>query len=285
MLNTEIVQSWQDYELIDSGDGERLERFGPYRIARPDGNVLWSRNEKAPWGQEDAHFIKGEKGQWDLRSPNLASGWKIQYKKATFRVAPTPFRHLGIFPEQSAHWDWLEEKVRSAGSPVKVLNLFAYTGAASVIGALAGAKVTHVDASMGSVNWAKENAKLSGLPEDAIRWIVDDVPKFLAREIRRGSKYDLILLDPPVFGRGPKGEIWRLEEGIHGLIDQVRQLLSPESVGVLVNFYATALYPESIARVVSESLGAKGKDLQLGSLCLEENTTKKLLPTGFFLRS
>jgi len=284
MLQTIIAPFWDGYELLDSGEGERLERFGIFKVVRPDANALWARSDRANWKHPDAHFIQGEKGQWDLKNNDLKDGWVIEFGKARFRVAPTSFRHMGLFPEQAAHWQWLQDKI-PAEKPIKVLNLFAYTGGASIIAAQAGAKVTHVDASQGSINWAKENAALSGLPSDAIRWICDDVPKFLAREIRRGSRYDLILLDPPVFGRGPKGEIWRLENGLQGLLSQVAELLSPKPAGVLMNFYATTLYPEAVARLAAEILQPNIVKIELASLCLQESRSKNLLPTGYFIRS
>lgn len=289
-----IAPSFPDYKLLDSGDGKRLERFADKIIVRPDPNVLWPKSQpKHPgWTNPDALYQNQSSPKGWLCSPSLLEGWAFKYDEASFQVRPTPFRHMGIFPEQADNWIWLKNLInkRASSNPdkvkPKVLNLFAYTGAASILAALAGASVCHVDASKASIKWAKQNASLSGLSEEAIRWIVDDATKFLQREIRRGSRYDLIIMDPPVFGRGPKGEIWRLEERIAQLMSLTKELLSPSPLGVLLNFYATAIYPECIARVAqTEMAGVSLPQLELGSLNLEEECSKKLLCTGFFLRT
>jgi 23S rRNA (cytosine1962-C5)-methyltransferase len=283
-----IALPWPDYELLDSGNRQRLERYGAYTLVRPDPNVLWQVNPslQAAWEGADAHFLPGasEDSNWQA-STKLLKGWNISRGNATFFIKPTSFRHVGLFPEQSTNWDWLEELIHSVSYTPKVLNLFAYTGAASVGAALAGAEVCHVDASKGSTAWAKDNAALSGLPEDAIRWIVDDVRKFMQREIRRGKKYDIILMDPPVFGRGPKGEIWRLEEELVGLFDLCRQLLSEKPLGLLVNFYATALYPDSVLRLAQDEVGDLFPSLMCYSLSLQESNRKMGLATGYCLRT
>ena len=286
-IHTELASHWPAYTLLDSGDGYRLEQFGAYTVARPDPNVLWSKHlPESAWVRADATFQRGEGGGWQAKDSQVLEGWKVQFEQATFKVRPTPFRHLGIFPEQAAHWSWLAETISSAPSPKpRILNLFAYTGAASVIAAQSGAQVTHVDASKSSIAWAHENAALSGLPGDAIRWLCDDVVAFLAREARRGNRYDLIILDPPVFGRGPKGQIWRLEEGIVELVQQAASLLSAQPLGFLLNFYATAIYPQALYRAVDEVLAGRFPQLRLGSLCLSERAGETILPTGFFIRS
>ena len=283
-----IASGWKDYELLDSGEGLRLERFNEQYIVRPDPNILWkkSSSDHRGWLNPTAEYTGKSKDDNWLEYQPVPKDWTISYKKARFALKLTPFRHVGIFPEQRGHWDWIEEVVSGfSGKHPKVLNLFAYTGASSVIAALSGGEVCHVDASKSSIMWAKDNAQLSGLPDTAIRWIVDDVLKFLRREVRRGSKYDLIIMDPPVFGRGPKGEIWRLEERVKELAELTAVLLSKQPLGVLVNFYATALYPQSIQRVFTSAYQNKGIELKLGSLVLEETLNKKTLPTGFFLRS
>jgi len=277
-----------DYALLDSGEGRRLERFGKRLISRPDGNVLWSKTAPEKWHNLAAEFKVGssEKG-WEYTDKEAEEGWTIAWKNCRFLVKPTPFRHMGLFPEQAVNWEWLREKiVENPDRKVRVLNLFAYTGAASVVAAKAGAQVCHVDASVGSIKWAQDNARASNLSETAIRWIADDVLKFLRREVRRGNHYDVIMLDPPVFGRGPKGEIFRLEERLEELLQLCNQLLSEKPLGFLLNFYATALYPESVARLATSILNKKfNKSLELASLCIEEEASDNLLPTGFLLRS
>ena len=276
------------YELLDTGDGLRLERFALHTVVRPDPNVLWKKSNpgNVAWQQPDARFLgRNEEENWQLAS-GLENGWLLTWGAATFRVKPTPFRHMGLFPEQAVQWQWLQEGIarfrQANGRAPRVLNAFAYTGAASVVAALAGAEVCHLDASAGSINWAKENARLSGLPEDAIRWIVDDARKFLQREVRRSRQYDLILMDPPVFGRGPKGEVWRLENGLPELSYLAGRLMSPEPLGFWLNFYATALYPESVLRLFQVTLPFP---LSVAALQLEEKYSKKNLQTGFCLRS
>jgi len=282
-----VASPWEGYELLATGDGKRLERFGQHTIVRPDPNVIWpiAKPISQAWSRPDAVFTNGKDG-WQA-SERLAAGWSLPYNRLRFIVRPTPFRHVGLFPEQSAHWEWLEQSIRRAKStqPVRVLNLFGYTGAASVVAAAAGATVCHVDASRGMVQWGKENAAASGLSDTAIRWIVEDALKFMRREVRRGNKYDIILMDPPVFGRGPKGEIWRLEEQLSELIQVTGQLLSDTPRGLLLNWYATALYPESVVRLMDQHLGARFPKQEWGSLVLQESDGKNVLGTGFFYRS
>lgn len=281
-----IVPAWKDYELIDSGDGLRLERLGKYTLVRPDSNILWTKTkpDHPAWTNPDLRYTgRSHKGSWE-GSTSLLEGWWISYGEMTLKVLPTQFGHIGVFPEQAGHWVWLDEVVHTLSDSKKkasVLNLFAYTGAASIVAAKAGATVCHVDASKASIYKAKENAAASDLPETAIRWIVEDALKFLRREVRRGNQYDIILMDPPVFGRGPKGEIWRLEAHIKELAELSRELL-PKDGKLLVNVYATSLYPQSILRVFSQARFADS--LQAGSLLIEETISKKSLPTGFFLR-
>ncbi|MEI6477422.1 MAG: class I SAM-dependent methyltransferase [bacterium] len=282
-----IAAGWEGYELIDSGEGKRLERFGPHTVVRPDPNIIWvkSNPDNAAWSTPDLEYLGKKEEPWKA-SAEIHQGWDVAYGKSRFLLKPTSFRHVGLFPEQQAHWDWIEEKVKAAvkeGRKPKVLNLFAYTGASSVIAARAGAQVTHVDASKASVYKARENGVASGLAEDAIRWIVDDVLKFMLREVRRGNHYDMILMDPPVFGRGPKGEIWRIEVGITELAVLTSQLLTEKPIGVLANVYATALYPQAVLRVFEDALPTM--KCELGCLSLKETSSGKLLPTGYFVRA
>lgn len=277
---TTIAEGWKDYELLDSGGGRRLERFGLNLISRPDPNVLWEPTKPEAW-RADAIFT--EEG-WQTKTSHLLDGWQIDYESLHLLVRPTPFRHMGIFPEQQANWRWLQDLCLKRPG-LRVLNLFAYTGVASLIAAQLNAQVCHVDASTASIRWAQENARRTGLPDTAIRWISDDVPKFLAREVRRGKQYDVILMDPPVFGRGPKGEIFRLEERLSELLRLANQLLAPEVSSLLLNFYATTLYPESVLRLAQSLVGNVLPSLTLHSLVLPETLSQKLLPTGFFLRS
>jgi 23S rRNA (cytosine1962-C5)-methyltransferase len=283
-----VAHSWQDYELIDSGNGQRLERFGPYTVVRTDSNVLWqpTQPDHPAWSEPDAHFYGKEKGhEWQLASQDLLEGWPLTWGKMTLKVRPTPFRHMGVFPEQVVHWEWLQKTIKGAEEPKTVLNLFGYTGASTIVAAQAGAHVTHVDASKGTVFWASENARLSKVATDKVRWIVDDAIKFMKREVRRGAKYDLIIMDPPVFGRGPKGEVWRLDEQFIDLMSLSAQLLTPKPLGVLINCYATEIYPQSFARLANMFLKKKTGELTVSSLLIEETSGKNQLPTGFSIRS
>jgi len=281
LLETITAKNWEGYELIQAGEGRRLERFGDQIIERPEPNALWQISEyDSRWQEVSASFKEGE---W---SREIAEDWSIAWKGVKFDLKTTPFRHVGVFPEQSANWEWLTELVGKAvvaGKKPKVLNLFAYTGGASVAAALAGAQVCHADASKGVVHWASENARHSKAAPESTRWIVDDVRKFVSREVRRGNTYDIILLDPPVFGRGRQGEVWRLEEDLPELLSDLSQLFTGEPLGFLLNFYATEVYPESILRLAESYITQL--PLKLSSLCLEESKTKKLLQTGYTVRS
>ena len=211
-----IAKNWKDYQVIDCSQGEKLERWGKYLLVRPDPQVIWDtpKAEKG-WHKHNAHYHRSKKGGGEWEFFDLPEQWTIHYNDLTFNLKPFSFKHTGLFPEQAANWDWFGDKIRKAGRPVKVLNLFAYTGGATLAAAAAGAQVTHVDASKGMVQWAKENAASSGLSDKPIRWLVDDCVKFVEREIRRGNHYDAIIMDPPSYGRGPKGEIWKIEESVY----------------------------------------------------------------------
>lgn len=261
------ADGWKDYEVIDCSDGEKLERWGEYLLIRPDPQIIWNTPRlHRGWKKPNGHYHRSAKGGGEWEFFDLPQQWSIHYRELTFHLKPFSFKHTGLFPEQAANWDWFGEKIRTSGRPVKVLNLFAYTGGATLAAAAAGASVTHVDASKGMVGWAKENAKTSGLEHAPIRWIVDDCVKFVEREIRRGKTYDAIIMDPPSYGRGPKGEIWKIEEQIHGLVKLCAQLLSDEPLFFLINSYTTGLAPSVLSYMLAVELSGKYK----GSVAAEE---------------
>ena len=240
-----IANDWKEYEVIDTSCGEKLERWGKYTLVRPDPQVIWDTPKiSRGWKNMNAHYHRSKKGGGEWEFFDLPQQWDLHYKDLTFHLKPFSFKHTGLFPEQAVNWDWFGDKIRKAGRPIKVLNLFAYTGGATLAAAAAGAQVTHVDASKGMVTWAKENAAASGLSEAPIRWLVDDCVKFVEREIRRGNHYDAIIMDPPSYGRGPKGEIWKIEEAIHPLIKLCVKLLSPNPLFFLINSYTYMLATE-----------------------------------------
>ena len=269
-----IADGWKDYELLDASDGERLERWGEYLLVRPDPQILWHTVKSDPrWRSADAvyHRSKSGGGSWEIR--RLPETWSVSYRTLTFGLRAFSFKHTGLFPEQAVNWDWASSLIRRRtaeqrdGTPVRVLNLFAYTGGATLACASAGAAVTHVDASKGMVTWARENAAASGLKEAPIRYLVDDCLKFVQREIRRGNHYDAIIMAPPSYGRGPKGEVWKLEESIDGLLRETAKLLSDRPLFFLLNSYTTGLQagvltyllrtalPSDGASVISDELG------------------------------
>ncbi len=252
------------YEILDCSEGEKLERWGSYRLVRPDPQVIWNTPKNASWDKIHGHYHRSQKGggqweffglpkQWDI-SYELGSNGDSENKLLTFHLKPFSFKHTGLFPEQAVNWDWFFNKIQRAPKPVKVLNLFAYTGGATLAAAAAGATVTHVDASKGMVTWAKENAAASGLGQAPIRWLVDDCVKFAEREIRRGNHYDGIIMDPPSYGRGPKGEVWKIEESIYGLVTLCTKLLSENPLFFLINSYTTGLQPAVLSYMLSLAL-------------------------------
>lgn len=252
------AENWKDYELLDATGGYRLERWNDILLERPDPQVLWQTpRQSGLWGKVDAIYHRSEKGggSWQYKK-KLPEKWTIQYGKLTFIVSPTGFKHTGVFPEQAVNWDEYTRLIQAAGRPVKVLNLFGYTGGATLACAAAGAAVTHVDASKGMVAWARENAATSHLQENPIRWIVDDCQKFVAREIRRGSLYEGIIMDPPSYGRGPGGEVWKLEDAIYPLLAQTVQLLAPNPLFFAVNSYTTGLAPGVMGYMLRQLLPA-----------------------------
>lgn len=275
---------WNDYEVIDTSSGEKLERWGDYILVRPDPQVIWQTPKKLPgWKKMNGHYHRSNKGggQWEFF--NLPEQWSINYDYLglTFHLKPFSFKHTGLFPEQAANWDWFSNLIKNAGRPIKVLNLFAYTGGATCAAAKAGAHVTHVDASKGMVAWAKENAKSSGVEETSTRWIVDDCAKFVEREIRRGNHYDAIIMDPPSYGRGPKGEIWKIEESIYPFIQLCTQVLSDKPLFFLVNSYTTGLQPAVLTYMLSTALKPKfGGKVVSDEVGLPVSSNGLVLPCG-----
>jgi 23S rRNA (cytosine1962-C5)-methyltransferase len=279
---------WQDYELIDSGDGKKLERFGSYRLVRPDAQAIWSPAlPEREWKQADALFQRGgsseeSAGEW-LQQQALPEQWQLQHAGLRFWARLTPFRHTGIFPEHSAHWEWMRQQLDKRERP-EVLVLFGYTGLHTLVAAQAGARVCHVDASRPATRWAQANQELSGLQQCPVRWIVDDVVKFVQREIRRGSRYEMIIMDPPVFGRGPKGEIWRLHEALQPLVASCAEVLSEQPAGVLINAYATNISPITLSNVLATALHGHPGHTLAGELVLVETTTGRCLPEALYAR-
>jgi len=276
-----IADGWKDYEVIDCSNGEKLERWGEYILVRPDPQVIWDtpKHHKG-WKKMNGHYHRSSQGGGEWEFFNLPKQWTINYRTLTFNLKPFSFKHTGLFPEQAANWDWFSDKIRRAGRPVKVLNLFAYTGGATLAAAAAGASVTHVDASKGMVTWAKENAKSSNLEDAPIRWIVDDCVKFVEREIRRGNQYDAIIMDPPSYGRGPKGEIWKIEESIHPFIKLCAQLLTDKPLFFLVNSYTTGLAPAVLSYMLATELREFDGTVHSEELGLPVSSNGLVLPCG-----
>ena len=276
-----LADKWKDYEVIDCSKGEKLERWGDYILVRPDPQVIWDtpRKEKG-WHKMNAHYHRSKKGGGEWEFFDLPQQWSIHYRSLTFQLKPFSFKHTGLFPEQAANWDWFSELIKKAGRPVKVLNLFAYTGGATIAAAAAGASVTHVDASKGMVTWAKENAASSGLADAPIRWIVDDCVKFVEREIRRGNHYDAIIMDPPSYGRGPKGEIWKIEESIHPLVKLCAQLLVDRPLFFLINSYTTGLQPAVLSYLIGTELKRFPGKVTADEIGLPVSSNGLTLPCG-----
>ena len=277
-----ISDKWEDFELIDCSDGEKLERWGDYYLVRPDPQAIWSTPRRdSRWNSRDARYRRSETGGGSWDKGGLPQNWQIRYGELTFNVKPMNFKHTGLFPEQAANWDWAMEKIRSAGREISVLNLFAYTGAATVACARAGASVCHVDAAKGMVAWGKENAASSGLSDAPIRWIVDDCAKFVEREIRRGRRYDAIIMDPPSYGRGPGGEVWKLEQNLWPFVSLCAGVLSEDPLFVIINSYTTGL-SASVLSYVTESIftkkyGGRSESRELG---LPVTDSGLVLPCG-----
>ena len=249
-----VSDGWRDYELIDCGGGENLERWGKHVLVRPDPQAIWQTPRNNPlWRRPDARYARASTGGGAWEKKDVPAQWQVRYRELTFQVKPMNFKHTGLFPEQAANWDFAMEQIRRAGRPISVLNLFAYTGGATVACAAAGASVCHVDAARGMVSWGRDNARASGLEDAPIRWIVDDCAKFVEREIRRGRRYDAIIMDPPSYGRGPSGEVWKLEDSLWPFVELVAGVLSDEPLFFLINSYTTGLAP-SVLTYILESL-------------------------------
>jgi 23S rRNA (cytosine1962-C5)-methyltransferase len=277
-----IANQWKDYEVIDTSCGEKLERWGKYILLRPDPQVIWNTEKKRKeWNSLNGHYHRSAKGGGEWEFFGLPEEWSIHYRELTFHLKPFSFKHTGLFPEQAVNWDWFSDLIAGAGRPVKVLNLFAYTGGATLSAAKAGASVTHVDASKGMVAWAKENAASSGLADAPIRWLVDDCVKFVEREIRRGNTYDGIIMDPPSYGRGPKGEIWKIEENIYPFVELAASLLSKEPLFFLINSYTTGLQPAVLAYMMNTAIAGKiGGRVEASEIGLPVTANGLILPCG-----
>ena len=277
-----IADGWKDYEVIDTSCGEKLERWGNYILVRPDPQVIWNTEKRAEeWSKCNGHYHRSNKGGGSWEFHNMPDVWQINYKNLKFNLQPFKFKHTGLFPEQAVNWEWSGQKIKNAGRSIKVLNLFAYTGGATIAAAAAGASVTHVDASKGMVTWAKENLAASGLSNAPVRWIVDDCVKFVERETRRGNKYDAIIMDPPSYGRGPKGEIWKIEEKIHPFIQLCAKLLSDTPLFFLINSYTTGLQPAVLSYMAELELvkryGGRAEAQEIG---LPVTSNGLILPCG-----
>jgi 23S rRNA (cytosine1962-C5)-methyltransferase len=284
MINLLVADGWRDYELLDSGEGKKLERWGQYLTSRPDPRVIWRRSDPKIWENVGGVFDE----EWVFKTPP-PEPWQISYEQIKFALKPTEFKHTGVFPEQAVNWQWIEERIkryeiRDTSKDIKILNLFAYTGGATIAAALAGAQVTHVDASRPAMMWASENAKLSSVPKDRIRWIQDDVLKFVKREIKRGMKYDGIIMDPPRFGRGMKGEVWKLLDDLPELVEVCRQIMSPTPLFWLINAYTADMSSLVLHHLLVDMVKDWGKEVESGELGLKESAGGRILPAGIFAR-
>jgi 23S rRNA (cytosine1962-C5)-methyltransferase len=279
--------AWDDYGLIDSGGGRKLERYGRFRVVRPEPQCLWNPalGEDA-WAAADAVFDpegEDDAGRWRFKGP-APGPFPLAWRGVRFHGRFTSFRHLGFFPEQAANWDWLQQRIATSGKPLKILNLFGYTGVASLVGAAAGATVTHLDASKRAVQWARENAELSGLADRPVRWLTEDARKYVQREVRRGSLYDGVILDPPKFGRGPGGEVWRLLDDLPELIAACAALLSPDASFLLLNAYAERISGLALGSLLGDALAGRGGAIDWGELALMEEGGARGVGVSFFAR-
>ncbi|GGA88443.1 SAM-dependent methyltransferase [Brucella endophytica] len=278
-----------DYALLDSGNGQKLEQYGPYRIVRPEGQAIWLPAwSEAEWAKADAVFTGNTDeegmGRWHFPRTPLGETWPMAYEGIPFLGRFTSFRHVGVFPEQASHWSYMDRLIREAGRPVRVLNLFGYTGLASLVAARAGAEVTHVDASKKAILWARENQEMAGLSDKPIRWICDDAVKFAAREERRDSRYDIILLDPPAYGRGPNGEVWQLFDDLPGMVDLCRSILTPNPLAVVLTAYSIRASFFAIHELMREAFTGLGGTVESGELILRERSAGRALSTSLFSR-
>lgn len=277
-----VCQGWSDYELLDSGENMKLERFGDIIVARPETQALWKKQKPELWETANAVFaFRDKKGAWDLLKP-VPESWELVWHDTHFTAALTGFKHTGIFPEQAPNWEWATEQIKKLENP-KVLNLFGYTGIASVVAAQAGAFVTHVDASKQSLDWAHDNARRSGVGEDKIRWVLDDALAFVKREARREASYDGIILDPPAFGRGAKGEVWKIEEAFPELLESLKEIFSNKPGSFfLVNGYAAGYAPRAFAQAVESTFGET--EGESGELFIQETNSERVIPAGIYVR-
>jgi len=287
--NIELAQNWRDYALLDAGAGGKLERWGKVTVVRPDPQAIWPRTLKAEWDSADMvyHRSKSGGGVWEVRRPGTPEAWTIGYDALRFHIRPTGFKHMGLFPEQAVNWRWMQAQIKKAPHEVRVLNLFAYTGGATVACLQAGARVVHIDAAKGMNQWARDNAVLSGLGDAPHRVLTDDVMKFVLREGRRGNRYDAIIMDPPVFGRGPGGEMWKLEDKLYELVNACVALLSDTPLFLLVNAYTAGYAPTVYGNVLNAVLARK-KDLPAAVITTGEiglpAQTGAILPCGMYAR-
>lgn len=279
-----LANNWEDYEILECGDGMKKERWGEVVLVRPDPQVIWPRTSR-DWGQYDALYQRSAKGggAWDF-SKSLPESWIVRYKNRRFKIRPTNFKHTGLFPEQAVNWDWFSQKIAKSTKPCKVLNLFGYTGGATVAAAAAGADVCHVDAAKGMVAWCRENAALSNLSQAPIRYIVDDCAKFVEREIRRGYKYQGIIMDPPSYGRGSNGEVWQFERDLYTLLQKCSKLFDREGLFFLVNAYTTGVSPTVVGNLLRESMSPFPGKVTSGEIGLPISNTLNTLPCGLYAR-
>ncbi|MDR9746702.1 MULTISPECIES: class I SAM-dependent methyltransferase [Paenibacillus] len=282
-----VAKNWKDYEVIDTGGGEKLERWGDVILRRPDPQIIWPlEKETNEWREVHGHYHRSSSGggSWDMKKP-IPERWTIGYENLKFHIKPTSFKHTGLFPEQAANWSWMMDKIAGAGRPISVLNLFAYTGGATVAAAYAGASVVHVDAAKGMVQWAKENVQLSGLADRPVRFITDDVFKFVQREQRRGNRYDAIIMDPPSYGRGPNGETWKLEENLYPFLKSCMEILSDNPLFMLVNSYTTGISSTVLRNMLTMTMSAQyGGQITAGEIGLPITRSGLDLPCGILGR-
>jgi 23S rRNA (cytosine1962-C5)-methyltransferase len=288
-LNILITETQKDYELIDSGDGEKLERYGNFILSRPDPQALWEKTSPKEWEKADGVFLRNaQKASWKMKE-GVSEQWQIELSGLNFIISPTSFKHTGVFPEQSVNWKWISDSIQMAQkkSPerkISILNLFGYTGGATLACAKAGVEVTHVDSSKSAIDWAKENAKVSGLENTPIRWMLDDVRKFVAREIKRGKKYDGIILDPPAFGHGAKNEIWKIEDDLLNLLSLCKQVLVGEPIFFIINGYSSVYSAIAYGNNIKKMMKDFGGTVEIGELAIRESSGQRLLPCGIFAR-
>ena len=281
-----VAKNWKEYEILDMANGEKLEKWGEYKLIRPDPQIIWKEKTfPEKWGKVNARYNRSKTGggNWDFKT-KLPAAWQVKYKNLTFNIKPMGFKHTGLFPEQAVNWDWMIDKIKNSKREIKVLNLFAYTGGATVACLSAGASVCHVDSSKGMVSWAKENVVSSGLEKRPVRYIVDDVIKFVQREIRRGNKYDAIIMDPPSYGRGTSGEVWQFENNISDLVNLCTQVLSDNPLFFLINSYTTGISAEVLSNILKINLKQYKGKITAGEIGLPMKNSDLVLPCGIFGR-